>query len=126
VTAVRTIALRSGQAMPALGVSTWGFAEDPGRRAGELATVRECLDLGLGLIDTGPWYADGGAERVVGEAIAGRRDEAFVVGKLRPDDATHDGVVAACRASGRSAPWRPATTSSRRRSRWPGCCGTST
>jgi diketogulonate reductase-like aldo/keto reductase len=95
----RTVALQSGRAMPALGVSTWGFAEDPGRRAEELATVRECLDLGLGLIDTGPWYADGGAERVVGEAIAGRRDEAFVVGKLGPDDATRDGLVAACRAS---------------------------
>lgn len=43
--------------------------------------VARGLDLGLRLIDTAEMYADGGAEKVVGEALAGRRDEAFLVSK---------------------------------------------
>ena len=65
----------------------------------EVAAVRHGLDLGLTVIDTAPAYADGEAERLVGVAIAGRRDEAFIVSKLDPAQATRQGAVAVCEAS---------------------------
>jgi diketogulonate reductase-like aldo/keto reductase len=55
--------------------------------------------LSLSLVDTAEMYADGGAEKVVGEAIAGRRDEVFLVSKVLPSNATRDGTVAACERS---------------------------
>ena len=51
------------------------------------------------LIDTAEMYGDGGAEELVGEAIAGRRDEVFLVSKVLPHHATRRGTVAACQAS---------------------------
>ena len=51
-----------------LGVSTWGFAEDEGRRYDEIATLRAALDAGLTLIDTAELYARGGAEQLVARA----------------------------------------------------------
>jgi len=50
----------------------------------EVAALRVGLDLGMTLIDTAEMYADGGAERLVGEAIAGRRDQVFLVSKVLP------------------------------------------
>jgi diketogulonate reductase-like aldo/keto reductase len=57
------------------------------------------LDLGMTLIDTAEMYAEGGAEEVVGAAIAGRRDEAFIVSKVYPHNASFDGVQEACERS---------------------------
>jgi len=71
----------------------------PARRAAELAALRAGMDLGMTLIDTAEMYGDGAAERLVGEAIAGRRDSAFVVSKVLPHHATRRGTVAACEAS---------------------------
>lgn len=68
-------------------------------RAREIAALRLGLDLGMTLIDTAEMYADGGAERIVGEAIAGRRDEVFLVSKAYPHHGTRRGVVAACERS---------------------------
>ncbi|MBD4635734.1 aldo/keto reductase, partial [Xanthomonas citri pv. citri] len=51
------------------------------------------------LVDTAEMYADGGAEEVVGEALAGRRDEAFVVSKVLPSHASRSGTIAACERS---------------------------
>lgn len=53
------------------------MGEDRSRRWDEVSALRAGLDLGLRLIDTAEMYADGAAEEVVGEAIAGRRDNAF-------------------------------------------------
>jgi diketogulonate reductase-like aldo/keto reductase len=99
MSALRTLSLPSGQAVPVLGQGTWNMAEDPRRRAGEIAALRLGIDLGLTLIDTAEMYADGAAERLVGEAIAGRRDEVFLVSKVLPQNASRHGTVAACEAS---------------------------
>jgi len=96
---MRYVELRSGQAMPVLGQGTWKFGERGGRRGDEIAALRCGLDLGIGLIDTAEMYGDGGAEEIVGEAIAGRRDEVFIVSKVYPHNASRAGVVAACERS---------------------------
>ena len=96
---VRTTRLPSGEAIPSLGQGTWGMAEDARRRKDEVAALRVGIDLGMTLIDTAEMYADGGAEALVGEAIAGRRDELFLVSKILPENATKPGTVAACEHS---------------------------
>jgi len=96
---VRTLSFPSGPSIPTLGLGTWRMGEDPARRRGEVAALRLGLDLGLSLVDTAEMYADGGAEEVVGEAIAGRRDRAFVVSKVLPVNATRAGTIAACERS---------------------------
>jgi diketogulonate reductase-like aldo/keto reductase len=98
-TSARTTSLPSGETVPVLGQGTWHFAEDPRRRTDEIAALRRGLDLGLTLIDTAEMYADGAAEELVGEAIAGRRDLVFLVSKVLPHHATLRGTVAACEAS---------------------------
>ena len=75
------------------------MGEDRTRRAEEIATLRLGLDLGLTLIDTAEMYGDGAAESLLGEALAGRRDEAFIVSKVYPHNATRAGVPAACERS---------------------------
>jgi diketogulonate reductase-like aldo/keto reductase len=75
------------------------MAEDKHRRADEIAALRLGLDLGLTLIDTAEMYADGRAETLVGEAIAGRRDEAFLVTKVLPHHASRRGTIGACEQS---------------------------
>jgi diketogulonate reductase-like aldo/keto reductase len=98
-TDVRTVALPSGEAVPALGQGTWGMGEQKQRRGEEVAALRLGLDLGMTLIDTAEMYGDGGAEEVVGEAIAGRRAEVSLVSKVLPRHATRRGTVTACHAS---------------------------
>jgi diketogulonate reductase-like aldo/keto reductase len=96
---VRTTKLQSGTEVPVLGQGTWGWAEDARRRVSEIASLRRGLQLGLSLVDTAEMYADGGAEKLVGEAIAGRRNEVFLVSKVLPSNATRDGTIAACERS---------------------------
>ena len=62
------------------------------RRRGEVAALRLGLELGMTLIDTAEMCGSGGAEEVVGEAIAGRRDEVFIVSKVLPQHATRRGT----------------------------------
>ncbi|MET9225907.1 aldo/keto reductase [Lentzea sp. NPDC003310] len=94
-----TVLLPSGETVPALGMGTWMMAEDPARRAGEIAALRTGLDLGLTLVDTAEMYGSGASEELVGEAVAGRRDEVFLVSKVLPSNATAAGTVKACEAS---------------------------
>ncbi|MFS0756926.1 aldo/keto reductase [Noviherbaspirillum sp. 1P10PC] len=96
---MRMTKLPSGEAVPALGQGTWYMGDLPARRAAEVAALRAGMDLGMTLIDTAEMYGDGAAERLVGEAIAGRRDSAFIVSKVLPHHATRRGTVAACEAS---------------------------
>ncbi|QCN94096.1 aldo/keto reductase [Azospirillum argentinense] len=96
---IPTTRLPSGTAVPVLGQGTWYMGEDSRDRAREAAALRLGLDLGMTLIDTAEMYADGGAEEVVGEAIAGRRDEVFLVSKVLPMNASRRGTVAACERS---------------------------
>ena len=99
VPAIPTVRLPDGEEVPALGQGTWRMAEDARRRDEEIAALRLGLDLGMTLIDTAEMYADGGAETLVGEAVAGRRDDAFIVSKVLPENATRRGTVAACERS---------------------------
>lgn len=96
---MNTVRLPSGERVPALGQGSWYMGEDRSARKQEIAALQLGLDLGLTLIDTAEMYAEGGAEEVVGEAIAGRRDEVFLVSKVYPHNATRQGVVAACERS---------------------------
>jgi diketogulonate reductase-like aldo/keto reductase len=86
-------------AMPRLGLGTWRMGEHADERAAEVAALRLGLDLGLSLIDTAEMYGEGGAEEVVGEAIAGRRDDVYLVSKIYPQNATRRGTKAACERS---------------------------
>ncbi|MFA6155499.1 aldo/keto reductase [Mesorhizobium sp.] len=96
---IRTTTLPSGEAIAVLGQGTWKMGEDSRRRAGEVDALKLGLDLGVTLIDTAEMYAGGGAEEVVGEAIAGRRDEVFLVSKVLPSNASRAGVQRACENS---------------------------
>ena len=96
---MKTVALPSGELVPAYGQGTWHMGDDRAARAEEIATLRLGLDLGATLIDTAEMYGNGRSEQLVGEAIAGRRDEVFLVSKVLPDHATRRGTVAACEKS---------------------------
>jgi diketogulonate reductase-like aldo/keto reductase len=96
---MRTIELRSGQKMPVLGQGTWGFGERSKGRAEAVAALRHGIERGMTLIDTAEMYGEGGAEEIVGEAIAGRRDEIFLVSKVYPHNASRKGAIAACERS---------------------------
>lgn len=96
---LKTVNLPSGQEVPQLGQGTWQMAEASSRRADEIAALRAGLDLGLTLIDTAEMYGEGKAEVLVAEALDGRRDEAFIVSKVYPHNASRTGVVAACERS---------------------------
>jgi diketogulonate reductase-like aldo/keto reductase len=97
--AVRSVELPSRETVPVLGQGTWHMAEDPSCLNEEIAALRLGLDLGMTLIDTAETYANGGAELLVGEAIANRRDEVFVVSKVMPQHASFDGTIKACEGS---------------------------
>lgn len=75
------------------------MGEDRTKRAAEADALRAGLDLGMSLIDTAEMYGEGGAEEVVGDAIAGRRDGVFIVSKAYPHNASRRGLVAACERS---------------------------
>ncbi|AZO49347.1 MAG: aldo/keto reductase [Mesorhizobium sp.] len=96
---IRTTTLPSGEAVQVLGQGTWKMGEDSRHRADEVRALRLGLDLGMTLIDTAEMYASGGAEEVVAEAIAGRRDELFLVSKVLPSNASRAGVKRACENS---------------------------
>ena len=96
---MKTVSLPTGESVAALGQGTWRMGEERSRAAEEVAALRLGLDLGLTLIDTAEMYGEGDAEVVVGEAIAGRRDEVFLVSKVYPHNATRSGVRAACERS---------------------------
>ncbi|HEX3500116.1 MAG TPA: aldo/keto reductase [Stellaceae bacterium] len=96
---MRTIELSSGQKMPVLGQGTWGFGERGKGRVEAVAALRHGIERGLTLIDTAEMYGEGGAEEIVGEAIAGRRDEIFLVSKVYPHNASKKGAIAACERS---------------------------
>jgi diketogulonate reductase-like aldo/keto reductase len=89
----------AGVNVPVIGQGTWQMGEDRTRRAEEVAALRLGIELGMTLIDTAEMYAEGGAEEVVGEAIAGRRDDVFLVSKVYPHNASHKGIPQACERS---------------------------
>ncbi len=96
---IGTVTLPSGQTVPQLGLGTWMMGEGRHSRADEVRALQHGLDLGMTLIDTAEMYGEGGAEEVVAEAMAGRRDGIFLVSKVYPHNASRKGTVAACERS---------------------------
>ena len=96
---MRFLDLPDGDKIPVLGLGTWMMGERRDRAAAEIAALKLGLDLGLTLIDTAEMYGDGGAEEVVREAIAGRRDRVFLVSKVLPQNASRKNTLKACEAS---------------------------
>ena len=83
-----------GSAVPVIGQGTWYIEEGP--RPAAVAALRRGLDLGMTHIDTAELYGSGAAEEIVAEAIAGRREEIFLVSKVMPQNASRAGTIAAC------------------------------
>lgn len=91
---------------PSIGLGTWRMGESAGRRLAEVGAVRAAIEMGYRVIDTAEMYGEGGAEEVVGSAVAEslragmvRREELFVVTKVYPHNASMAGTVAACERS---------------------------
>jgi diketogulonate reductase-like aldo/keto reductase len=93
------VRLPSGETVPALGQGTWQLGESAHNRKKEIEALRTGLDLGMTLIDTAEMYGDGASEKLVSEAIKGRRHEVFLVSKVLPQNATTRGTIAACEGS---------------------------
>jgi diketogulonate reductase-like aldo/keto reductase len=87
----------SGRKVAVIGQGTWYI--ESAERASAVAALRKGLDLGMTHIDTAEMYGSGAAEKVIAEAIAGRRDEVFLVSKVLPSNASRNGTVAACEKS---------------------------
>ena len=95
----RLVTFADGTTVPALGQGTWEIGDHPARRDAEQQALARGIDLGLTLIDTAELYGDGRSERLVGEVIAGRRDEVFLVSKVRPENASELKMMLACEKS---------------------------
>lgn len=85
----------AGRDVPVIGQGSSGIE----RRDPAFDALRRGLDLGLTHIDTSELYGDGAAEELVGGAIAGRRDEVFLVSKVLPGHASFEGTIKACEDS---------------------------
>lgn len=96
---MRFLQWRTGEKLPVLGAGTWNMGENEARADDEVEVLKLALDLRLTLIDTAEMYGAGKAEKIVGRAVAGRRDDVFIVTKLYPHNATFDGTMAACERS---------------------------
>ena len=96
---MKQVRLPSGDLVPALGQGTWSMGENRSARAQEIATLRAGVERGMRLIDTAEMYGDGATESLVGEAIAGLRDEVFLVSKVYPHNASRKAMRAACAGS---------------------------
>ena len=88
---------KTGPEVPVIGQGTW-FIEQA-RHDDAVSSLHLGLDLGLTHIDTAEMYGDGAAEEVVADAIAGRRDEVFLVSKVLPWNASRQGTIDACEES---------------------------
>ena len=78
-----------------IGQGTW-YIDESDDRASAVDALRRGLDLGMNHIDTAEMYGNGAAEKIVGEAIRGRRDEVFLVSKVLPSHSSRKGTLAAC------------------------------
>ena len=96
---MKHVTLPGGESVPALGMGTWMIGEDAATRAEEIASLQHGIDLGMALIDTAEMYGEGASEKLVGEAIRGRRERVFLVSKVYPHNAGRKAAQAACERS---------------------------
>lgn len=87
----------TGRDVPIIGLGTWHL--EAADREEAIRTVRRALDLGMTHLDTAEIYGRGGAEEVLGEALAGYRSDAFLASKIHPERATFAGTLLACEQS---------------------------
>jgi diketogulonate reductase-like aldo/keto reductase len=105
VGALREVTLPNGEEVPALGLGTWRYGESSSRADAEVAALRLALEIGYRVIDTAEMYGAGGAEAVVGRALAEAtraglaREQLFIVSKALPENADTERVIAACERS---------------------------
>jgi len=95
----RMTSLPDGTLIPVLGQGTWEIGDSLRGADAEQAALSRGIDLGLTLIDTAELYGEGASERLVGEVIAGRRNEVFLVSKVRPENAGEMSMLLACERS---------------------------
>jgi diketogulonate reductase-like aldo/keto reductase len=96
---MNTVTLPGGEKVPQLGLGTWKMGERADKKKDEIAAIQLAIDLGMTLIDTAEMYGEGGAEKVISEAIAGRRDKLFIVSKIYPHNASRPNTPVACERS---------------------------
>ena len=92
----------TNKAMPRFGIGTWRMGEQSSAAQVEIALIKAAIERGVTLIDTAEMYGDGGAERVIGRAIADApiaREQLFIVSKVYPHNASRQGTIAACERS---------------------------
>jgi diketogulonate reductase-like aldo/keto reductase len=101
-----TVTLPGGETVPALGLGTWRMGEAAGQRAAEVKAMRLAIEMGYRVIDTAEMYGEGGAEEVLGEALAQalkagdvKREDLFIVSKVYPHNASRSGTRVACERS---------------------------
>jgi diketogulonate reductase-like aldo/keto reductase len=80
-----------------IGQGTWYL--DDADRDDAVAALEHGLDLGMNHVDTAEMYGSGAVEELVGEVIAQHRDEAFLVSKVLPQNASRAGTIQACEKS---------------------------
>ena len=96
---MKTVSLRDGERVPVLGQGTWRMGENTRARKDEVAALRLGIELGMTLLDTAEMYGDGGAEKVVADAIEEQRDRVFIVTKVYPHNASRTELPKACERS---------------------------
>jgi diketogulonate reductase-like aldo/keto reductase len=96
---MKTVTLPDGERVPVLGQGTWRMGENTRAHKDEIAALRLGIELGMTLIDTAEMYGEGGAEKVVADAIEGQRDRVFVVTKVYPHNASRTELPKACERS---------------------------
>lgn len=89
----------TGVKVPVIGQGTWMIEGDRDTESRAVEALRLCLELGMTHIDTAEMYGDGHTEELVAEAIAGRRDQVFLVSKVLPSNASYEGTLRACERS---------------------------
>lgn len=89
----------TGVEVPIIGQGTWMIDGNSEKESRAIQTLRLGLDLGMNHIDTAEMYGNGHVEELVGEAIAGRRDDIFLVSKVLPSNASYEGTIKACKRS---------------------------
>jgi len=96
---MKSIVLPDDERVPVLGQGTWRMGESKRAQPDEVAALRLGIKLGMTLIDTAEMYGEGGAEKVVADAIDGQRERVFVVTKVYPHHASRRELPKACERS---------------------------
>jgi diketogulonate reductase-like aldo/keto reductase len=96
---MKTVTLPDGERVPVLGQGTWRMGENARAHKDEVAALRLGIELGMTLIDTAEMYGEGGAEKVVADAIERQRDRIFIVTKVYPHHASRTELPKACERS---------------------------